>query len=292
MIADRPSQDAAGAAPDVNNLDILSSGVRWRYQKTGSGPTLLLVHGLLGYSFSWRNCLPAVAQHFTVYAVDLPGTGYSERPRHLDCCLRTSAERLLRFMDDVGIATCDLLGTSHGGALAITAAALAPARFGRLVLVAPANPWSPRGKFLSVLLTSWPVQPMFLAAFPHLSFVHEHYFRRLYGDPRRISPGTFEGYRAALEQERTFDYALNIMRTWNPDMQSVKESLPKIADIPTLLIWGDRDTAVSPASMKPLQQSLHNCRVLVMPGIGHLPYEEAPEEFVRAVAQFLNIQAN
>ena len=130
---------------------------------------------------------------------------------------------------------------------------------------------------------------MFLEAFPHLSFVHEHYFRRLYGDPRRIRPGTFEGYRAALEQERTFDYALNIMRTWNRDMQSVKESLTKIADIPTFLIWGDRDAAVSPASMKPIQLSLHNSRVLVMPGIGHLPYEEAPEEFIRAVAQFLRI---
>lgn len=287
MIADGPTQDAAGPASDVKNIDILSSGVRWRYQQAGSGPALVLVHGLLGYSFSWRNCLPVFGQHATVYAVDLPGTGYSERPESLDCCLRASAERLLRFMDDVGISDCDLLGTSHGGALAITAAALAPSRFRRLVLVAPANPWSSRGKFLSVLLTTWPVEPIFLKVFPHLSFVYEYYFRRLYGDTRRIRPGTLEGYRAPIKQERTFDYALNIMRTWNRDMRSVKEALSTIADIPTFLIWGDRDTAVSPASINPMQQSLHNCRVLVMPGIGHLPYEEAPEEFVRAVAQFL-----
>ena len=287
MIVEGPSRNASGAPPDVKNLDILSSGVRWRYQQAGSGPALLLVHGLLGYSFSWRNCLPVFAQHSTVYAVDLPGTGYSERPQNLDCRLRASAERLLRFMDDVGISKCDLLGTSHGGALAITAAALAPDRFRRLILVAPANPWSPRGRFLSVLLTAWPVEAVFLRVFPHLGFVHEHYFRRLYGDTRRIRPGTFDGYRAPLEKERTFDYALNIMRTWNRDMQSVKASLAKIAGMPTFLVWGDRDSAVSPASIRPLQQSLHNCRVLVMPGIGHLPYEEAPEEFIRAVTEFL-----
>jgi len=59
-----------------------------RYLSAGSGPPLLLVHGLLGYSFSWRFTIPALAQHATVYAIDLLGTGFSDRPP--GCLLYTS----------------------------------------------------------------------------------------------------------------------------------------------------------------------------------------------------------
>ena len=98
-------------------------GHRMRYLCGGSGPPLLLLHGLLGYSFSWRFALPLLAEKATVYAVDMPGVGFSDRPSDASGSLRAQAERLLRFMDGVGIASCDLLGTSHGGAVAMMAAA-------------------------------------------------------------------------------------------------------------------------------------------------------------------------
>src|SRR5579863_9024322 len=108
-----------------------ANGARIRYLYAGSGPALLLVHGLLGYSFSWRFTIPTLAQHATVYAVDLMGTGFSDRPPDLDCSFRASAHRLLRFMDATGIASCDLLGTSHGGAVCMILAALASKRVRR-----------------------------------------------------------------------------------------------------------------------------------------------------------------
>ena len=110
---------------------------------------MLLVHGLLGYSFSWRFVIPALAQHATVYAIDMLGTGFSDRPRGLDCSLKTSAERLLRFINKAELPSCDLLGTSHGGAVAMRAAAIAPERVRRLILVDPVNPWSAHGKRLT-----------------------------------------------------------------------------------------------------------------------------------------------
>src|SRR3954463_13507678 len=90
-------------------------GHRLRYLRSGTGPPLLLVHGLLGYSFSWRFAIPPLSEHATVYAVDMLGVGFSDRPPGLNCCLRASAERLLRFLDSAAIVSCDLLGTSHGG---------------------------------------------------------------------------------------------------------------------------------------------------------------------------------
>src|ERR1700745_1327262 len=96
-------------------------GARMRYLRTGSGPALILLHGLLAYSFSWRFTMPALAPYATVYAPDLIGAGFSDRPVGLDRSMRGTARRLLRFIQGLGISSFDLLGTSHGGAVAMMA---------------------------------------------------------------------------------------------------------------------------------------------------------------------------
>jgi pimeloyl-ACP methyl ester carboxylesterase len=270
------------------NLD----GARMRYLYAGSGPALLLVHGLLGYSFSWRLTIPALAQHATVYAVDLMGTGFSDRPPDLDCSFRASAQRLLRFMDATGIASCDLLGTSHGGAVSMMLAALASKRIRRLILVDPVNPWSAHGKHLSVLLSNPVVAPMFLTLAPRVRILDEFYHRRMFGDPRRIPPDSLKGYRKPMRIPGSYEYGLAVLRSWNRDLRELESVLPLIADIPTLLTWGTLDTAVDPASAQQLEQRLHDCRLLMFEGVGHLPYEEVPEEFNRAVTAFLSANSH
>lgn len=261
-----------------------------RYLRAGSGPALLMVHGLMGYSFSWRHAIPALAPQASVYAIDMLGTGFSDRPAGLDCRLRASAERLLLFMDKTGLDACDLLGTSHGGAVAMMAAALAPDRVRRLILVAPTNPWSARGKILSVFLSSRFVAPVFLKLAPRLPILQEFYFRRLWGDTRRIRPGILEGYSEPLRRPGSFEYAIAVLETWNQDLRELESVLPRIAHIPTLLIWGSLDAAVFPSSAAQLQKHFKNCRLLMFDGIGHLPYEEVPEEFERALEEFLSCQ--
>jgi len=273
---------------NIEELRLTLDGVGWRYQRAGSGPPLLLVHGLLGYSFSWRFTIPALAHQATVYAMDMPGTGFSDRPRSLDCSMRACSERLLRFMDALGLDHCDVLGTSHGGAVTMMAAALNPGRVRRMILAAPVNPWSGRGAWLSRFLTSPPIAPTLLAFGPHLRLLQEFYFRRLYGDSRRIPPDSLEGYLKPMQrQPSSLDYGLSVLRSWNRDLRQLRLSLPKIADIPTLLIWGSLDGAVNPVSAVRLKQEFRQCRLLTFDGVGHLPYEEAAEEFNRAVGEFL-----
>ncbi len=272
----------------IEDLRMNLDGLSCRYQRAGSGPALLLVHGLLGYSFSWRYTIPALAHQATVYALDLPGTGFSDRSADMDCGQAASAKRLLGFMDQAGIASCDLLGTSHGGALAMMAATLAPQRVRRLILVAPANPWSAYARFLIPFLSNPAVAPVFLQVFPRLRILQDFYFRRLFGDTRRIRPGTLEGYAAPLKTPGSFEYGLSVLRTWKRDMRELQAAIPRIAHIPTLLIWGDRDAAVEPASAYPLKAQFQNCRLIMLEGVGHLPYEEVPEEFNRTVAMFLS----
>lgn len=262
-------------------------GVRMRCLRAGSGPALLLVHGLLGYSFSWRFAIPALAQQSTVYAIDMPGAGYSDRPAGQDCSLRGSADRLLHFMDKNDIAACGLVGTSHGGAVAMMAAALAPDRIRHLILVDPVNPWSAHGKRLTAFLSNPLVAPSFLTLASHLRTFDELYLRRLFGDPRRIPPDGLEGYRKPLRQPASFEYALAVARSWNRDLKELESMLPRIAHIPTLLLWGSRDAAVDQSSAARLKQHFRNCRLVMFEGVGHLPYEEVPKEFNRAVAEFL-----
>jgi pimeloyl-ACP methyl ester carboxylesterase len=269
-------------------LDAARDSPRMRYLGAGSGPALLLVHGLLGYSFSWRFTIPALAQHAAVYAIDMLGTGFSDRPPSLDCSLKASAERLLRFMDAAGLTCCDLLGTSHGGAVAMMCAALGPDRIRRLILVDPVNPWSAHGKRLTSFLSSPLIAPLFLNLAPRLRILDEFYHRRMFGDPRRIPSDSLEGYRKPMHLPASYEYALAVARTWNRDLRELESVLPRIAHIPTLLIWGSLDTAVDPASAGQLKQCFKDCRLVTLEGAGHLPYEEVPQEFNRAVAEFLS----
>ena len=105
--------------PPVEELFADVDGARMRYLRAGTGPPLILLHGLMGYSFSWRFTIPALARYATVYAVDSVGTGFSDRPAGLNCSLRSGADRLLSFLDAVGVRSFDLLGTSYGGAVAM-----------------------------------------------------------------------------------------------------------------------------------------------------------------------------
>ncbi len=278
----------AGAEERTLMLD----GVTWRYWFAGSGPPLLLIHGFMGYSFSWRFNMEPLSRHFSVYAFDLPGCGFSQRADQPECTLAGDAEAVLRFMERLGIENADLVGSSRGGGLAVVMAAMASRtnqlhRIRRLVLVSPINPWSSHGKVLTRLLATTLGGLYVVHVQPRLRIVAMRYFKALYGDPKRISPGTFEGYTAGVEVPGSFEHLLRILRSWRDDLAAIGASLPIIRGIPTLLLWGSRDRAVYPSSIHQLKRELHNTALVMFPGAGHMPYEEVPEEFNRVLCDFL-----
>jgi len=267
-------------------------GCRVRYLAGGAGPPLVLLPGLLGYSFSWRYNLASLGEVRTVYAVDLPGTGYSERPRGAQGNLRSLAGNVLRFMKSCGLRTAGLLGSSHGGGVAMVAAAIAP-EFGievpSLILAAPVNPWSmtSSGSFLTTVLGSSLGSRLFLPVAPYMTPLHGYFLRRMYGDPARIAPGTLEGYSAPLAIPGTFEYLLGCVHGWKRNLAELQSLLPQISRLPVFLIWGDRDRAVAPSSAHQLLKALRHAELFLIEGAGHLPYEEFPQEFNRAVRDFL-----
>jgi pimeloyl-ACP methyl ester carboxylesterase len=280
----------AGAGVEECWMEI--EGARMRYLRSGSGPPVILLHGLLGYSFSWRFTMPALAPYATVYALDMLGAGFSDRANTLDFSMRACARRVVRFAEQLRLSFVDLLGTSHGGAVAMMAAeeflaAGSRVKLTSLVLVAPLNPFSSHGKRLAPFLGTPLGAALFRLTFPRMPFLFPYAHRRMYGDRNNIPPGTLEGYMAPLAIPGLFEHGLKIVRTWTQDLAELEATLPKLASLPTLLLWGRDDPAVYAASARRLAQFFLNPQTVIFPGVGHLPYEECPEEFNRALIEFL-----
>ena len=263
------------------------AGLSVRFQRSGRGPAMVLIHGLLGYSFSWRHVFEGFAAGREVYALDMPGSGFSECSPALDPHLPAAAERLLEFLDLGGIRSCDLVGSSYGGTTALFLAAKHPERIRTLTLVSPANPWSRIGRKRLALLRLPVIARTFPAIARKVRPLHWLAIRRMYGDPRRLGGETLRGYSLPLMRNGVLEHAVAITQGWYADMAELESLLPSISDIPVLLVWGSKDRVVDLASAGILTSRLRNSRLVIMEGAGHLPYEECPEEFVSLVSKFL-----
>jgi pimeloyl-ACP methyl ester carboxylesterase len=256
-------------------------------------PAVVFVHGLMGYSFSWRHNLEFFARQREVCAVDLLGMGYSDRPEAgaADFGLEAAASRLLRLLHSLGCSQVDLVATSHGGAVAMLAASKdrssSQPMIRRLALIAPANPFIPE---THVQLAS------FLAPFGRMfsnglascgAAVQGQAMGQMYSHQSRITPETSAGYAVNFGDARSYEYVQEVMQSWQADMRLLEAALPSIASMPVLLLWGADDETVSASSGLELLKCFSHAEFVVMPRVGHLPYEEAPAEFNRCLLQFL-----
>ncbi len=284
MLGSVSAPPVAGSTEAFVTID----GRRMRYLQTSSPAALsmpavldaplVLVHGMMSYSFAWRFNIESLSRLAPVYAPDLLNLGYSEHVRGLPADLASTADYLCRFLDRIGVASAHLLGASHGGAVATVMAARAPQRVKSLSLVAPANPWSRTSDQL-IRFYQTPLGRLFAHTLPYFPLSLQRWrFGTMYGDPSRVRPGSFEGYASSWRIPGTTAHAMEVVRNWQDDMQLLEHCIGQLA-MPVLVICGDRDPVVSPASVRALAERIPHARFRVIPDGGHLPYEEFPEEF-------------
>jgi pimeloyl-ACP methyl ester carboxylesterase len=246
----------------------------------------------MGYSFSWRHNLDFFAQHREVYAVDMLGVGPSDRPEPgaADFGLAASASRLLEFLRSLGHSQIDLVATSHGGAVAMLAAAQdrsSQSLIRRLVLVAPAHPFMTNARLRLAIFRTRLGRAVARSLCVRSALLRSKALGRVYADKSRITPETRAGYAVNLDDARSYDYALEVVRSWRPDMRQLQWTLPSIASVPVLLLWGAQDQVVSPRSGLRLRECFRDAEYVVLANVGHLPYEEASDEFNACVWRFL-----
>jgi pimeloyl-ACP methyl ester carboxylesterase len=270
------------------------NGERLRYLQSGSGPPLILLHGLLGGSFCWRLNMAAFSQRHTVLALDLPGLGDCDPrqnvpgqaiPGQTDCSMQAQALRLDSLLEKLKLGPVDVVGASWGGAVAIFLAARS-SKVRSMVLAAPVNPWSNFGAGRIRFLNGRMGKTLLRLALPVSRPLHLTAIQRMYGDPSRVPPGTLEGYSPQVLRPGRAHDILNTMSHWQKDITALRDAIPRVK-ARSLLIWGTRDGAVDLRSSEPLMQAMPGCELALIQGAGHLPFEERPEEFNRLVLDFL-----
>ncbi len=127
--------------PEIG-LEVVAAGIRTNYHVAGEGTPILMLHGsgagVSAYA-NWRLNLPSLSQHFKVFAPDMVGFGFTERPAGVKYSLAQWVTHALGFLDALDLAQVHVVGNSFGGGLALALATRAPTRVGRLVLMGSAG---------------------------------------------------------------------------------------------------------------------------------------------------------
>jgi pimeloyl-ACP methyl ester carboxylesterase len=257
---------------------------RTAYVESGQGFPLVMIHGLMGYSFSWRKNIPELQSHFRTIALDLAGCGHSGPLKQGSYSVEAWSRQVEEFLDANGIAQTFIVATSAGGAVALDFAARCPDRVRCMVLAAPATPFSRRVTKLARLYSLSGMPTLVVRALVDrtpqlLPWLFQH---RYYTDPSRITPETIPGYLQGLGSE-TVRILRQVITTWNPATAKLTISRVEAA---MLLIWGAQDKLIPAAGLTSLAAALPHASTLVIPNSGHFCYEETPVQFNAALLDY------
>src|SRR5215208_8469745 len=265
-------------------------GHRVTYRTAGRGPVLVLLHGITGSSQTWEHVAPLLSARFTLIAPDLLGHGESATPPG-DYSLGAHASGVRDILTALGIDRATVVGHSLGGGIAMQFAYQFPERCQRLVLVSSGG----LGREVHLLLRA--------AALPGADYVLPALTsNRLLGVGRgvggllkrlRLSPGAdlevlAQGF-ASLDNAGSRQAFLHTVRAViEPSGQrvSARDRLSLTALMPTLIVWGERDSIIPVEHGAAAHEAMPGSRFEVFPGAGHMPHDADPERFAALLIDF------
>ena len=265
-------------------------GHRVSYRTAGSGPALLLLHGIANSSETWESVAPALSERFTLIAPDLLGHGESATPRG-DYSLGAHASGARDIVTALGHERVTVVGHSLGGGIAMQFAYQFPERTERLVLVSSGG----LGREVHLLLRA--------ASLPGADYVLPALTsRRLVGLGRELGgllarvglePGGDIGVLArgfaSLDNTGSRQAFLHTVRAViEPGGQrvSANDRLALAARIPTLIVWGDQDSIIPVAHGAAAHEAMPGSEFVTFPDAGHMPHDDDPERFASALIEF------
>ncbi|MBF8267490.1 MAG: putative hydrolase or acyltransferase of alpha/beta superfamily [Dehalococcoidia bacterium] len=262
-------------------------GVHTHYVAAGKGPPLLLLHGLGASSVAWSANIAPLSQRYSVYALDIPGHGDSDKP-DIDYQVPAGARFIRAFMHVLGINRASLAGNSMGGMLALRTALEFPHLVEKLVLVDAAGLGRELG--WSVRLLSLPLAgeiledtslrgtgAMLRRIFYDRSFVQEGLLQELHRTRRM--PGAKE---AVLKTVRGAVSLRGLRKEW------VMVEALKSLDAPVLIVWGAQDRIVPVRHAHNAARLAPDVRLCIFDGCGHWPQMEKSSQFNQVVLEFLS----
>jgi pimeloyl-ACP methyl ester carboxylesterase len=257
-------------AIEVGGLDIA-------FERQGTGPPLVLLHGILQHSHAWRRQLDALSDEFTVVAWDAPGCGRSSDPPET-YRLPEYADCLAAFVDGLGLERPNVLGLSFGAVLALELYRRHPLVPRALVLASAYAGWA--GSLPARMVDLRLEQALREADLPADQFVPGWIPGLLAGS---AAPELVADVVAMMSEFHPAGYRVMAHGLAEADLRDV---LPRI-DVPTLLLYGDADRRSPLTVAEDLHTRIPASGLVVLPGVGHLNNLEAAEIFNAEVRGFL-----
>ena len=263
-------------------------GARANYVELGSGPPLVLVHGLSGAWQSWLEQIPHFARSHRVIAVDLPGFGGSPMPPW-EISISAYGRFVHDFCEKLGVERCALVGNSMGGFIATEVSITDPDRVSKLGLVSAAGITYARArKEPAAVLGRLAVATAPLAFRYQMSGIRRPRLRRaafqgVFHDPGSLRPEMlFENTVPALTSSPGYIDAITTLFGYD-----IRHRLEEIED-PTLVVWGRNDRLVPvPAALAYKERIGDNAELHIFDECGHVPQIERPVRFNRVLESFL-----
>lgn len=274
---------------DVRTLSVHGHDVTVRV--AGDGPALLLLHGMAGSSATWAPVLRPLARDFTVIAPDLLGHGQSEKPRG-DYSLGAFASLVRDVLVALGHDRATVVGQSLGGGIAMQFAYQFPERCERLVLVGSGGLGEEVSPLLRILTLPGAEYLLPLACNSKVNAIGERLGSWIGRLGVRADPAVAEILRSFeslgdAETRAAFVHTLRSVVDVRGQRVSANDRLYLASDVPTLVVWGDRDPIIPFAHALDAHERIPGSRLEVFEGAGHYPHCSDPERFADVLLDFV-----
>ncbi len=291
--ANRETKTNAEAAPTTGHL-VQAHDVRLFVQEEGprNGPAVVFVHGTGAWSETWKGAMQATAARgFHAVALDLPPFGFSTRPEKKDYSSPEQARRILGVLDSLNAGRAVLVGHSFGARATVEAAMSNRGRISRLVLVDPAltpDAASAAGWGVTIMSLA-PVRAALSRAVLTNPIFTRTILQRFVADPAAATDAWVDVYKRPLSVKGT----AAAVGDWLPELLAPRDSASSRSEefrklnVPTLLVWGEKDTVTPLADGRRLEKLLPDAKLVILPGVGHIPQIEDPAGLNSALTSFL-----
>lgn len=275
--------------PELQFVEI--HGHRRAFVKTGSGPALLLLHGLACDHTTWHSVIESLAKRYTVIAPDLLGHGASAKPR-ADYSVGGYANGMRDLLSSLGIERATVVGHSFGGGVAMQFAYQFPERCERLILVSSGGLGPEVTPAIRAITTPGFHQAMGVLTLPVIRHVGTATMRAMAATGKRSLRDLREAADIydSFKDPRTRAAIRHVVRAvvdWKGQIVTMADRAYLTEAMPMCVIWGRNDQIIPVQHAANAAALAPTARVEVIPNAAHFPHKDHPQRFVRIVNDFI-----